>query len=83
MLKQKAKGSRLFSKEGKSHRSQFACQRDTRQFWPRAAFYQLLIIGSALLIAAINRELEFFRTVLNYAVTNGKLVQTPFNAGKG
>jgi len=39
--------------------------------------------GKQRTIAAINRELEFFRTVLNYAVTNGKLVQNPFNAGKG
>jgi len=34
-------------------------------------------------MAAINRELEFLRTVLNFAVTNGYLDQNPFNAGKG
>jgi integrase len=34
-------------------------------------------------IAAINRELEFFRTVLNYAVANGKLTRNPFKLGNG
>jgi integrase len=34
-------------------------------------------------MAAINRELEFLRTMLNFAVTNGYLDQNPFNAGKG
>lgn len=33
-------------------------------------------------IASINRELEFFRTVLNYAVTNGMLVRNPFSLSK-
>ena len=34
-------------------------------------------------MAAINRELEFLRTILNFAVTNGYLEQNPFHAGKG
>jgi integrase len=34
-------------------------------------------------VAAINRELEFLRTILNFAVTNGYLEQNPFHAGKG
>jgi len=34
-------------------------------------------------VASINRELEFFRTVLNYAVTNGMLARNPFMASKG
>jgi hypothetical protein len=34
-------------------------------------------------MAAINRELEFLRTMLNFAVTNGYLEQNPFHAGKG
>jgi integrase len=34
-------------------------------------------------MAAINRELEFLRTMLNFAVTNGYLERNPFNAGKG
>lgn len=34
-------------------------------------------------MAAINRELEFLRTVLNFAVTNHYLEQNPFHAGKG
>jgi integrase len=34
-------------------------------------------------IAAVNRELEFFRTILNFAVSNGKLTQNPFKAGNG
>jgi integrase len=34
-------------------------------------------------IASINRELEFLRTMLNFAVTNGYLEQNPFHAGKG
>lgn len=33
-------------------------------------------------IASINRELEFFRTVLNYAVTNGMLTRNPFSLSK-
>jgi len=39
--------------------------------------------GKQRTIAAVNRELEFFRTVLNYAVANGKLTRNPFNAGNG
>lgn len=34
-------------------------------------------------MAAINRELEFLRTILNFAVTNGYLEQNPFHAGRG
>ena len=34
-------------------------------------------------IASVNRELEFFRTILNYAVANGKLARNPFKAGNG
>ncbi len=33
-------------------------------------------------IASINRELEFFRTVLNYAVNNGMLARNPFSLSK-
>jgi integrase len=33
-------------------------------------------------MAAINRELEFLRTVLNFAVTNGYLERNPFQAGR-
>jgi integrase len=33
-------------------------------------------------MAAINRELEFLRTVLNFAVTNGYLERSPFQAGR-
>jgi integrase len=33
-------------------------------------------------IASINRQLEFFRTVLNFAVTNGYLESNPFHASK-
>ena len=39
--------------------------------------------GKQRSVAAVNRELEFLRTVLNYAVTNGKLAQNPFKAGNG
>ncbi len=34
-------------------------------------------------IAAVNRELEFFRTVLNYAVANKLLSENPFNIKSG
>jgi integrase len=34
-------------------------------------------------LATINRELEFLRRMLNFAVTNGYLQQNPFHAGKG
>jgi integrase len=33
-------------------------------------------------VAAINRELEFLRTILNFAVTNGYLDRNPFHAAK-
>ncbi len=39
--------------------------------------------GKQRSIASINRELEFFRTILNYAVTNGKLSRNPFTMSKG
>ncbi len=39
--------------------------------------------GKQRSIAAVNRELEFFRTVLNYAVANGKLARNPFKSGNG
>jgi integrase len=39
--------------------------------------------GQQRSIAAVNRELEFLRTVLNFAVANGKLARNPFNVGKG
>jgi len=39
--------------------------------------------GKQRTIAAVNRELEFFRTILNYAVANGKLTRNPFNARNG
>ncbi|HKX31236.1 MAG TPA: site-specific integrase [Blastocatellia bacterium] len=51
--------------------------------------YKLVLIkrptraGGKRTIASVNRELEFFRTVLNYAVTNGKLARNPFTLGKG
>ena len=38
--------------------------------------------GKQRFIAAVNRELKFFRTVLNYAVANGQLAQNPFRASK-
>ena len=34
-------------------------------------------------MASINRELEFFRTILNYDITNGQLRLNPFNLSKG
>lgn len=39
--------------------------------------------GKQRSIASINRELEFFRTILNYAVTNGKLSRNLFTLSKG
>jgi integrase len=39
--------------------------------------------GKQRSIAALNRELEFLRTILNYAVANGKLARNPFKAGNG
>jgi integrase len=39
--------------------------------------------GGQRSLAAINRELEFLRTILNFAVTNGYLERNPFHAGKG
>lgn len=39
--------------------------------------------GKQRSMASINRELEFFRTILNYAVTNGILSHNPFNLSKG
>lgn len=39
--------------------------------------------GKQRSIAAVNRELEFFRTVLNYAFANGKLARNPFRTGNG
>lgn len=39
--------------------------------------------GRQRTIAAVNRELEFLRGMLNYAVANGKLARNPFNAGNG
>jgi integrase len=39
--------------------------------------------GKQRSVASINRELEFFRTMLNYAVTNGMLARNPFSLSKG
>lgn len=39
--------------------------------------------GKQRSVASINRELEFFRTMLNYAVTNKMLARNPFNASTG
>ncbi|HEX9273244.1 MAG TPA: tyrosine-type recombinase/integrase [Candidatus Binatia bacterium] len=39
--------------------------------------------GKQRSVASINRELEFFRTMLNYAVTNKMLARNPFNESKG
>jgi integrase len=39
--------------------------------------------GGQRSMAAINREMEFLRTMLNFAVTNGYLERSPFHAGKG
>lgn len=39
--------------------------------------------GKQRSIAAVNRELECLRTILNYAVANGKLASNPFKAGNG
>lgn len=39
--------------------------------------------GGQRSIAALNRELEFLRTVLNFAIENHWLERNPFNASKG
>jgi integrase len=39
--------------------------------------------GKQRSVTSINRELEFLRTILNYAVTNNMLTRNPFAAGKG
>jgi integrase len=39
--------------------------------------------GKQRSITAVNRELEFLRTVLNYAVASGKLARSPFKMSAG
>jgi integrase len=39
--------------------------------------------GGARSITAVNREMEFLRAVLNYAVENGRLARSPFTVVRG